>query len=120
MEKSKQNIEKAREHLKIAGDELMKPEEDVVSFLVCKNSQYAMLHLLRTYLDERGYNTHEKETLQGLLDRCIKLNPEFKRVNIKTVDCRFHEIDSRYCDDVDKLSSCYHAANALDDFIRNI
>ncbi|RUA09126.1 MAG: hypothetical protein DSY82_06325 [Flavobacteriia bacterium] len=118
--KEKEYFNKASEHLSIANEELYKPKEDVVSYLVCKNSQNAILNFLKGYLFKRGYETHEDETMQGLLDRCRSINPEFNKLNFKSVDCRLHTVDSSYCEEVSKVSACYKTADDLDTFFRNL
>ncbi len=37
-----------------ASNELYRPEEDVVSYLVCKNSQYAIENYLKGFLLKNG------------------------------------------------------------------
>ena len=69
-EKAKNHFENAKDHLKDANYELFKPEEDVVSYLVCKNSQSAIQNYLKGYLTARGFETNENETIQSLLNRC--------------------------------------------------
>ena len=119
-EKANNHFEKAKEQLGIANEELFKPEEDVVSYLVCKNSQHAIENYLKGYLSVRGFETHENETMEDLLKRCRSLDSNFKHVDIKTVDCRAHQIDSTYCQSVKKVTSCYEAADDLDTFIRKL
>ena len=113
-------FKKAGENLRAANDEMYKPEEDVVTYLVCKNSQYAIVNYLKGFLQFRGFETHENETLQGLLDRCTQLEPRFKNVSFKNIDCKAHVIDSTYCEDVKKVSSCYETADQVDDFLRSL
>lgn len=119
-EKAKKHFENAEEQLKIANEELFKPEEDVVSYLVCKNSQYAIENYLKGYLSQRGFETHENETMEGLLNRCKSLDSLFNQIDLKTIDCRAHKIDSKYCQSVKKVTSCYEAADDLDTFLRKM
>ncbi len=119
-EKSNLHFEKAKENLKNADNELFKPEEDVVSYLVCKNSQKAIENYLKGYLTSRGFETHDNETIDHLLDRCKSLDPKFNKVDIHAIDCRAHKIDSSYCEDVNKVKSCFNAADGLDTFLRKL
>lgn len=119
-EKSKNHFNTAKENLKDANEELFKPEEDVVSYLVCKNSQQAIENYLKGYLTLRGFETNENETLQSLLDRCKSLDSKFNQVDIETIDCKAHKMDSRYCQDVSKVSSCFDAADNLDTFLSKL
>lgn len=120
--KAKANLhfEKAKENLKIANEELFKPEEDVITYLVCKNSQHAIENNLKGYLTLRGFETHEHETLESLLDRCKALEPKFKNVHFDPIDCRAHTIDTTYCTNVKKVSSCFDTADNLDTFLKQL
>jgi HEPN domain-containing protein len=118
--KAKDHFKIAKENLKNANDELFKPEEDVVSYLVCKNSQFAIENFLKGYLTLRGFETNENETLESLLDRCKLLDNKFNNVDINTIECRTNNIDSRYCQEVKKVSSCYDVADGLDTFLRKL
>lgn len=121
MEKrSVQQFELAKEKLKIANEELFKPEEDVVSYLVCKNSQYAIEAYLKGYLSHRGFETHDQETLDGLFERCKTLDPKFKKIEIGVISCKADKIDSRYCTDVAKVSSCFDTADSLDTLLKQL
>ena len=119
-DKAKDHFNKAQENLKGANEELFKPEEDVVTYLVCKNSQFAIENYLKGYLTLRGFETHQNETLQSLLNRCKSLNSKFNQIDLTTIDCRAHEIDSKYCQDVNKVSSCFDTADSLDTFLRQL
>jgi HEPN domain-containing protein len=119
-DKAKSHFNKAQNNLKGANEELFKPEEDVVSYLVCKNSQYAIENYLKGYLTLRGYETHENETMESLLDRCKSLNSSFNEINLNIIDCRAHKIDSKYCQDLNKVSSCFDTADSLDTFLRKL
>ncbi len=119
-EKAKIHFNTAKENLKDANEELFKPEEDVVSYLVCKNSQQAIENYLKGYLSLRGFETNKEETLQNLLDRCKSLDSKFNQVDIETIDCKAHKMDSRYCQSVSKVSSCFDAADNLDTFLRKL
>jgi hypothetical protein len=118
--KAKHQFDLAKNKLKIANEELFKPEEDVVSYLVCKNSQYAIEAYLKGYLNHRGFETHDKETLEGLFERCRSLDPKFNKVEIGVINCKASAIDSSYCSDVEKVSSCFNTADSLDSLLRQL
>jgi len=119
-DKAKDHFNKAQGNLKGANEELFKPEEDVVTYLVCKNSQFAIENYLKGYLTLRGFETQNNETIESLLDRCKSLNSKFNQIDLTTIDCRAHEIDSKYCQDVNKVSSCFDTADSLDTFLRQL
>ncbi len=114
------HLDTAQEKLKTANEELFKPKEDVVTYLVCKNSQYAIIAFLKGYLNHRGFATDDDETIEGLANRCIALDPKFKKIDLNVIDCKTFKTDSRYCSDVDKVSSCFDAADNLDTLLRKL
>ncbi len=121
MEKSKKtNFNAAKEKLDAANQELFKPNEDVVSYSVCKNSQFAIEGFLKGYLNHRGFVTHDEEHLEGLLNRCRALDPKFNKIDMSVIDCKATKIDSRYCSDVDKVSSCFDVADSLDTLLKQM
>ena len=104
--------------LKDAGDELYRPEEDVVSFLVCKNSQFAIQNFLRGYLLQHGFETGEEETINSLYAKCKSINKNFEKINLEGFDCQAHDLKSRYCEGAEKVSRCFDIADSLDTFLR--
>ena len=121
MEKKAQHqFDLAKNKLKIANEELFKPEEDVVSYLVCKNSQYAIEAYLNGYLNHRGFETHDKESLEGLFERCRSLDSKFNKVEIGVINCKASTVDSSYCSDVEQVSSCFDTADSLDTLLRQL
>ncbi len=117
---TKKHFNQAKKKLKEANEELFKPKEDVVSYLVCKNSQFAIENYLKGYLSLRGFETQENETLQHLLNRCKSLDNKFNQIDINTIDCRAINKDSKYCQDLNKVTSCYDTADNLDTFLRKL
>ena len=121
MEKrAKEQFEIAQDKLKNANEELFKPEEDVVSFLVCKNSQFAIEAYLKGYLNHRGFETHDEETLEGLYERCKSLDLKFDKIHLGVLDCKNISIDSQYCQEVSKVTSCFDTADKLDTLLRQL
>jgi len=121
MEKNKETLfNTAKEKLSIANQELFKPNEDVVGYSVCKNSQVAIESYLKGYLQHRGFTTHDEEQLEGLLNRCKDLDPKFNRIDMSVIDCKAAKMDSRYCSDVEKVSTCFDVADSLDTLLRQL
>ena len=116
--KAKEHFEKAENQLKQANNELFKPKEDVVSFIVCKNSLFAIENYLKGYLTHRGFETKSDETLDHLLERCRLLDSRFNQINIDTIDCSMDHRNDKFCEDIDKVSSCFNSADSLDTFLR--
>ena len=101
-----------------ANEELCRPEEDVVSIMVCKKSQRAVDNFLRGYLLQQGVEPKIDMTLEELYKGCLTINPNFKKVDLTNFDCRSVNIDSKDCNDVSKVNGCYKSALNLDAFLR--
>jgi HEPN domain-containing protein len=101
-----------------ANEELCRPEEDVVTFLVCKNSQIAIENYLKGYLFQNGIDANNFETIDALYKECLKVNSKFENINLSEFGCTSHQLDSSYCNEVAKVSRCFDAADQLDTFLR--
>ena len=117
-DKANELFDDAIEKLNDANEEFFKPEEDVVSYMVCKNAQFAVENFLKGYLLKNGVDPNAYKTIDSLYEQCIKINPKFKKVELSDFECKSHEMDSRYCEEVSKVSSCFAAADNLDTFLR--
>lgn len=117
-EQAKNALNNAIENLKSANEELFRPEEDVVVYSVCKNSQYAIQNYLKGYLLEHNIDPKSYTTINLLFEQCVKINPRFQKLDLFDIKCKAHEIDSRYCSDVSKVSNCFDVADSLDTLLR--
>jgi len=104
--------------MKQASSELYRPEEDVVSYLVCKNAQSAIESFLKGYLIKNGLETEENETIDEMYARCKKINQRFENVNLAGFNCQSHDLSSRYWEGAEKVSRCFDIADSLDSFLR--
>jgi hypothetical protein len=120
MEEGHDFIKKAALNLDQAQEALFKPQEDIVSFVACKNSQHAILNYLRGFLEKKGFETHDHETIKGLFKRCRSIEPRFNQINIDVIDCRGREIDNSYCISTNKLEQCHGVADHLDTLLRHL
>jgi hypothetical protein len=107
-------------HLSAAGEELYKPEEDIVPLAVCKFSQSSILNYLKGYLKTKGIESADHETIQDLYAKCVMLEPAFKKVDLQMIDCRGANHEEHYCDELDKVRQCHGAADQLDTVLRTI
>lgn len=108
----------AKKKLNEANNELYKPEEDIVAFSVCKNSQYAIENYLRGYLTKKGIKTSSLITIDQLYEACKKININFEKIDLSDFQCTNHTIDDRYCNEYAKVNSCFSTADSLDAFLR--
>ena len=117
--KAKEFFNDASNKLKEANEELFRPEEDVVSYLVCKNAQHAIENYLKGYLLKNDINPDRFRTIDRLYNECKRINKDFEKVNLSGFDCKAQDIHSKYCLEVSKVSNCYNVANHLDSFLRD-
>ncbi|NND14833.1 MAG: HEPN domain-containing protein [Eudoraea sp.] len=108
----------AVEKLKEANEELYKPEEDVVSLLVCQKSQHAIENYLKGYLLRNGIDPSPFESIESMYQECLKLNKEFKKVDLTNFTCDYIDTDMAYCNDFKEVSHCYELADGLDTLLR--
>ncbi|RED44760.1 HEPN domain-containing protein [Seonamhaeicola aphaedonensis] len=108
----------AKKKLNEANKELYKPEEDIVAYSVCKNSQYAIDNYLRGFLTKKGIDTTDLETISQLYETCKKMNKNFEKIDLTNFQCIYHIIDSKYCNEYAKVNSCFATADNLDSFLK--
>lgn len=111
-------FDEAYEKLSAANKELYRPEEDMVSFLVCKNAQFAVENYLKGYLLKNDIDITDCNTINALYTECVRVNPKFKKINLEGFSCQTHDTESRSCTEVSKVSNCFIIANNLDSFLR--
>ena len=70
MEEGYNYVKKAEENLENAQEALFKPQEDIVSFVVCKNSQFAVESFLKGFLLQNEIDPTPYKTIDDLYDQC--------------------------------------------------
>ncbi|MDO5970045.1 HEPN domain-containing protein [Flavivirga aquimarina] len=108
----------ASQKLDQANKELFKPEEDIVSYLVCKNSQYAIENYLKGYLIKNNVDPSNYKTIDSLYKQCIIINKKFEKIDLSDFNCSTKNTESVYCNKISKVSSCFEIADNLDTFLR--
>ncbi|MDU8884970.1 hypothetical protein RXV94_02275 [Yeosuana sp. MJ-SS3] len=116
--KAKKLFEEAVHKLNAANEELYRPHEDIVSYSVCKNSQHAIENFLRGYLLKNEIDTDNLKTIKSLYDECVKVNKKFKQIDLSDFECKSYNTDNVYCNEVEKVSSCFNIADNLDTLLR--
>ena len=111
-------FEEAIDKLKEANQELFRPEEDVVTYRVCKNSQNAIENYLKGYLLQKGIDPSPYTTVNSLFNQCKIIDKKFESIDLSDFACISHNLDSRYCNEVEKVRNCFAAADNLDTFLR--
>jgi len=77
----KVKLQEAEDHYDAAWEEMARPEEDVVVYMVCKHAYNSVQHSLFGLLHRHGISEYPINSLQALLNECQK------------VDERFHALD---------------------------
>jgi len=117
-DKANELFEDAVEKLNEANEELFKPKKDITSYMVCKNAQYAIENFLKGFLLQNGIDSEGYKTIDSLYEQCKKINNDFEKIDLTDFECKSHNLDSRYCDEVSKVSNCFEVADNLDTFFR--
>ncbi len=116
--KAKEYFATALEKLNEAKEELFRPEEDMVTYMVCKNSQYAIENYLKGYLLKNGVDVEDCDSIDSLYNQCLIINKNFEKVDLSDFQCRALHLNSQYCTEIPKVSNCFDAADNLDTFLR--
>ncbi len=116
--KAKILFDDASKKLNEANKELFRPKEDIVSYSVCKNSQYVIENYLKGFLLKNGIDPKDYNTIDSLYQQCIVINNDFEKVDLSDFKCKSVKIDSGYCNEVSKVSNCFDIADSLDTFLR--
>ncbi|MFA5296789.1 MAG: HEPN domain-containing protein [Lutibacter sp.] len=111
-------FKEASKKLKTAKEELFKPAEDIVSYSVCKNAQFAIENFLKGYLTKSNIDLGPNETISSLFEKCVSIDKDFKTIDLNAIACKNHAIDSRYCSEVNTVSACFDTADSIDTYLR--
>lgn len=118
-EKARLLFHEASNKLRVASEELCRPEEDMVSYVVCKNAQHAIENYLKGFLYQNGVDASHYVTIDSLYAQCLKVNNHFENYDLSDFACTSKEIDASYCDNATKVSRCFEMANKMDSLLRN-
>ncbi|MBT8191196.1 MAG: hypothetical protein HKN67_11505 [Saprospiraceae bacterium] len=111
--------DEADELLMQADNELNRPEEDVVSPLVCNISRLAIRKYLTGYLLKNGIEPDIPTTMGSLLEQCRSHNKSFENIDFSPINCHEEEHDTDYCLNVEDVGGCYKVAQFTEDIVKN-
>ena len=111
-------FDEALEKLSQANDEFFRPEEDLVAYSVCKNAQFSIENFLKGYLMQHKIDVVGDETLDRLYEKCLNNNKNFSQLDLSALQCRSHNLNTRDCSDVPKVSKCLKTANKLEALLK--
>lgn len=95
-----------------AANEVNRSEEDVVSFLACNNIKRGISHYLQAFIESHRMTLPRHPTPDNLLRMCISIDPQFKNLNFKPLECSHVKGANDYCLDLDHVSECLDLAQA--------
>lgn len=104
--------------LQQAKEEFFRPEEDLMTYLICRNAQYSIENFLKGYLVQQEVDPEMYQSMDKLYEKCISLNRDFARVDLAAFDCKYHSLNSSECNDLPRISNCLKIATSLESFLR--
>lgn len=110
------SLKEVAKHLRIAENELSRPNEDVVTLSVCLASRRSVNTLMETFLKANSAEKFENNSLDELLSQCKKIDKQFETVDLSKVACKeknTSECDGKYCLSHERVSDCVNVANQL-------
>jgi hypothetical protein len=116
--KAEHYFSKGSRKLQEADQELYKPEEDVVSLVICRSTIGSIENYLKGFLTLRGFDIEDDQTLGDLMERCRMLDSKFRSINIEEIDCRNVKDPDLHCEEIEKFGACYEVADKLDTLLR--
>ena len=116
--KAEQFFSKGSQKLQEGNQELYKPEEDIVSLVICRSTIGSIENYLKGFLTLRGFDIEKDQTLADLMERCRMLDPKFHSIKIEEIDCRNVQDPGLHCEEIEKFGACYEVADQLDTLLR--
>ena len=111
-------FKEATKNLNFAKEELLKPAEDIVSYSVCKNSQFAIENYLKGFLVKNNIDFDVNVNIETLYNQCLSIDAQFKNIDLSAIGCKNKAIDSRYCSEINSVSACFDVADEIDTHIK--
>lgn len=111
-------FKEATKNLNFAKEELLKPAEDIVSYSVCKNSQFAIENYLKGFLVKNNIDFDVNVNIETLYNKCLSIDEHFKNIDLSAIGCKNKSIDSRYCSEINSVSACFDVADEIDTHLK--
>ena len=113
-------FKEATKNLNFAKEELLKPAEDIVSYSVCKNSQFAIENYFKGFLVKNDIEFDVNANISALHGKCSSVDERFKNIDLNAIGCKNHSIDSRYCTEINSVSACFDVADEIDTYLNKM
>lgn len=111
---------KAQTHFNAASAELARPAEDVVLPSACYSIKRSLRSYLEAYLTTYGIRFSAVATLEQLMEKCVRHNPEFVQFDVSGMECKCDHGDAclqTFCMDVSRTKKCEHLLNEVRSFV---
>lgn len=99
----KSKFEYADQCLEAAKNELNRPAEDVVPFMVCRSARHSISNYLMGYLLTNGIELDEEVPVETILEKCRALNSAFNDFDLSAIN---FASDDEYSADFGKMEKC--------------
>jgi len=111
----------ADEKLFWAEDEFNRPTEDVVAMCVCLNVKDVMSNYLRAYTFYNHITPLPPNSLNDLLNECIRMDKDFQKIDLSIFMCKNEIIENnnRYCMTHKQTKECLEVARMTRDMVMN-
>lgn len=107
--------------LKIAENELCRPQEHVVAFSVCYTVQQSVHSMMRLFLLSKGINAGSGISMLELFKECCRVDGDFCAVpfgNIFCKDYKLEECNGKFCQSLIKVTDCLEIATQVKSIIQ--
>lgn len=82
-QKNKSTLDQANELFDSANEHLCKPEEDVVTYVVCHTLYKSSILYLKSFLLNKGVEIDQNSNLENLLKKCRDIDSSFKDLKLE-------------------------------------
>jgi hypothetical protein len=79
---TKITLDEAHAYYDTAQEELYRPEEDLVPFMICRSAFKSTGNYLAAYLFHEGIDVKDSMPLEYLLEACLEKNSRFNELNL--------------------------------------
>jgi hypothetical protein len=93
-----------------AANEVHRSEEDVVTFLACNNIKRGINYYLQAFIESYRMTPPLHPTPDSLLRICMSIDPKFKTLDFKPLECSHEKGANNYCQDLDHVNECLELA----------
>jgi len=104
----KTKFEQAEQYLESAQNEMNRPAEDVVPYMVCRSARESISSYLMGFLLKNKVKFDEEDTTEDLLKKCQAVNNKFKDVDLSPLT---FTKDYEYSAEIYEMENCIELAN---------